>query len=189
MGDGHGARRSIGGVALFLAPVCVMFAGCGTGRDQGPLSEGDGSATSCFPMEGTSSFILGSDSLVNTGKVPVTIDSVALTGAVNLVEQGAFVSPVPSHGPSTLMGNVTGTPWDFYAKGQRSLWTARVAAANAVIAPASAGAESNLLVVTRAPHVDRSAQAGLEVRYHDDSNHAYVWHSIVTYRAVPRRSC
>lgn len=77
----------------------------------------------------------------------------------------------------------------FHAKGQRSLWSARVGAANAVVPPASAGAESNLLVVTRAPQADRSAQAGLEVRYHDDSNHAYVWHSIVTYRAVPRTSC
>lgn len=187
MGDDRGAGPWVVGVALFL--VCGMLAGCGTGRHPGPLLEGDGSATSCFPMEAKSTFILGDDSLKNTGKVPVTIDSVALTRAVNLVEQSAFLSPMVSHGGSTLMGNVRGTPWDFYAKGQRSLWSTRVAAPNAVVRPTSAGTDLNLLVITRAPQPDKAAEAGLEVRYHDDSNHAYVWHSTVTYRAVPRRSC
>jgi len=152
------------------------------------LSEGSGSATSCFPKRGGTHYILGSDALTNTGHVPVTIDSVHLVGASNLVQTGAFVSPVPSHGPSTIMGNVTGMPWAFYAKGQRALWQNKVPAENAVVPPTSLGTDLNVLVATRAPEPSKDSTARIEVDCHA-SGSAAVWHSIVIYRAVPGRSC
>ena len=145
--------------------------------------------TSCFPKSGGTRFILGDDALINQGKHPVTIDSVKLTGAVNLVRGGAFVSSVPSQGPSTIMGNVIGAAlWNFYSNGQRRLWHARTPALNAVVPPTAEGADLNLLVITRAPMQNKKSSAGVEVRYHD-ATRAFVWHSIVTYRAVPQRSC
>jgi hypothetical protein len=173
---------------LIVVLVFAVLAGCRSGDGQGSLSQGDGKATSCFPKRGGTRFILGSDALVNTGRIPITIDAVELTGASNMVENGAFVSAVPSHGPSTLVGNVTGMPWSFYAKGQEALWRSRVRAANAVVSPTSSGTDLNLLVVGEAPVASKSSAAGIEVRYHDTSGD-FVWHSIVTYRAVPRRSC
>jgi hypothetical protein len=192
----HWSARLYGGPAtrvccryLLLVVLATALAGCGVHGGQGPLSEGDGSATSCFPKGGGARFILGSDSLINTGKGPVTIDSVELTDAVNLVESGAFVAPVPSHGPSTLMGEVTGAPWRFYDKSQKPLWRLRTPAQNAVVQPTSLGSDLNLLFVTSAPTANKDSTAGIEVRYHDGAKHSYVWHSIVTYRAVPRPSC
>ncbi len=192
----HWFARRWGGIArrtgcriLVLVVLATALAGCWSGGDQGPLREGEGSATSCFPTSGGTRFIVGSDALVNTGKDSVTIDSVELTGADNLAESDAFVAPVPSHGPSTLMGNVTGPPWHFFDRAQEPLWRTRVPASNAVVRPTSLGTDLNLLVVTSEPTANKDSTAGVEVRYHDESNHSYVWHSIVTYMAVPRHSC
>ena len=174
---------------LLLVVLATALVGCRVSGGQAPLKESDGTATSCFPKSGGTRFILGSDALINTGKGPVTIDSVELTDAVNLVESDAFVAPVPSHGPVTLMGNVTGVPWSFYAKAQKPMWRTRAPAPNAVVQPTSLGSDVNLLVVASAPTATEDSTAGIEVTYHDDANHSYVWHSIVTYLAVPRHSC
>jgi hypothetical protein len=169
--------------------ISGTITGCRASDGEEPLRQADGSATSCFAKHGASNFILGDDVLVNAGDVPLTIDSVALTGADNLRLTDAFVAPVPARGSYTLMGTVTGVPWDFYAATQEPLWRTRVQAVSAVVAPASDGTSLNLLVVTRALVTNKTSTAGgIEVRYHD-SRRTYVWHSTVTYRAVPRRSC
>lgn len=175
-------------ILVLLVLIATVLSGCRGHDGRGPLSEGSGSATSCFPKRGGTQYILGSDALTNTGHGPVTVDSVQLVGASNLVQTGAFVSPVPSHGPVTIMGNVTGTPWAFYAKGQRALWQNKVPAQNAVVSPTSLGTDFNLLVATRAPQPSEESTARIEVKYHA-SGSAAVWHSTVTYRAVSGRSC
>lgn len=173
---------------LLLIVLATVVTGCRADDDRALLREGRGSATSCFPSRGDTHFILGDDALINTSAVPVTIDTVGLAGANNLVKIDAFLSAVPSRGPATLMGNVRGRPWVFYAKGQRALWRNRVPAPNTVVPPSSAGTDFNLLVLTRAPLPNQNSSARIEVRYHA-SGRSMVWQSIISYRAVPRRSC
>jgi len=194
-------RRSFPSSARHLATVTgvglvlVLLASCRLGststNDAGPLEQTLSTATACHPKSGHSRFILGSEALTNTGSVPVTIDSISVAGADNLVEERAYVSPVRAAGagPSTLMGIVNGPPPEFFVKTQTSLWKERREAAGAQVPPTRRGTDMSMVIVVHTPRANlESSVEHVVVVYHDDSR-TYAWTGAVSYRLAPGRSC
>jgi hypothetical protein len=176
------------GVLLLIAS-CSDGPGSTSADDAGPLEHGTDTATACHPKRDHSHFILGAESLTNAGSTPVTIDSITIADPTNLAEDDAYVSPVPSVGPSTLMGIVDGPPPKFYAKGQARLWNHRRPAVGSQVPPARAGTDLNMLVVVHSPDLSTESEfRHLVVTYHDAS-HEYTWTGVVSYRLVPGSSC
>jgi hypothetical protein len=181
---------------LLAALVAVVLTSCHgpggvfrAGPAVGPMERGEGWGTYCSPKHGESDFVLGVESLDDTGDHHLVLDSATVAGPSNVSESAAYVSLIKSHQRVSLFGVVPGMPPQFYARDQAYQWANKQPVPGTVVPTRASGDVLNLLVVVHAPdpHI-RAAVHHLVVHYHA-GRQQYVYSGNVTYVLAPGDDC
>lgn len=153
------------------------------------MERGEGWNSYCSPKQGASDFVLGAESLDDTGDHHLVLDSATVAGASHVSVSSAYVTLIEPGPGGDLFGVVPGIPPRFFARGQASQWAARQPVSGTVVPTHASGDVLNLLVVVHAPDPAMRASVNhLVVRYHA-GRQQYVWTGNVTYQLAPGDDC
>jgi len=166
-------------------PVGVLRGGPAVG----PMQQGEGWGTYCSPKHGQTDFVLGVESLDDTGDHHLVLDSATVAGPSNLTESGAYVTLVTPGSGEDLFGVVPGIPPQYFAKGQASQWARRQPVRGAVVPARASGDLLNLLVVVHAPDPHSKASVNHLVVHYHSGRQQYVYTGNVTYQLDPGDDC
>ena len=124
-------------------------------------------------MESVDTFTFGLETLVNSGREPVVIDSVHLVdpSGMSIIEARIVTFPDGWNRGATLIGSAPGYPPE-----EREAWLRSVPAVEAEISPGGkTGDVFNLVVgLQMDADIERATAAGVEVRYtYDRSQRIY----------------
>jgi hypothetical protein len=184
----HRARRGLVALAAaVLLTSCHAPAGVSLGDPAvGPMDQRDGGKF-CMVKESQSDFVLGIESLIDTGDHHLVLDSAGLEGASNLTASRAYVALFKPHQRVSLFGVFRGTRPHLVTQDEATVWADRQQLSGARVPPRSSGNEWNLLVFVHSPDPDADGSVKhLVVHYHSGRQH-YVWTGNVQYVLAARK--